>query len=64
MMKDNRRLINAVSWIIRADAPDRDLPPEYGNWKNTHRRFCRWQDRDVERSEEIKTLQAAGRSSK
>ncbi|MDR2193978.1 MAG: hypothetical protein LBP19_05875 [Treponema sp.] len=20
---------------------------EYGDWKNTHRRFCRWRDRDV-----------------
>ena len=26
-------------------APWRDLPPDYGEWKNTHRRFCRWRDR-------------------
>ncbi|MFL9610525.1 hypothetical protein ACKF11_10630 [Methylobacillus sp. Pita2] len=24
----------------------RDLPPAYGDWKNTHRRFCRWCDRN------------------
>ena len=30
-----------------ARAPWRDLPPDYGDWKNTHRRFCRWRDRGV-----------------
>jgi transposase len=42
--KDNRRFINAVFWILRTGAPWRDLPPDYGNWKNVHRRFCRWRD--------------------
>lgn len=28
-------------------APWRDLPPSYGDWKNTHRRFCRWRDKGV-----------------
>jgi transposase len=50
MAKDNRRFINAVSWIIRTGAPWRDLPPKYGDWRNTHRRFCRWRDRDVWKS--------------
>ena len=45
--KDNRKFINAVVWILRTGAPWRDLPPDYGNWKNTHRRFCRWRDRGV-----------------
>ncbi len=27
--------------------PWRDLPPDYGDWKNTHRRFSRWRDRGV-----------------
>ena len=40
--QDNRRFINAVFWIFW-----RDLPPDYGDWKNTHRRFCRWRDRNV-----------------
>ena len=43
--KDNRLFINAVFWILRAGAPWRDLPPDYGDWKNTHRRFCRWRDK-------------------
>jgi transposase len=39
---DNRRFLNAVFWIHRTGAPWRDLPPDYGDWKNTHRRFTRW----------------------
>ena len=39
--------IDAVCWILRTGSPWRDLPPDYGDWKNTHRRFCRWRDRGV-----------------
>ena len=45
--RDNRQFINAVIWILRTGAPWRDLPPYYGDWKNTHRRFCRWRDKGV-----------------
>ena len=45
--QDNRQFINAVFWILRTGAPWRDLPPDYGDWKNVHRRFCRWRDRGV-----------------
>ena len=45
--EDNRRFINAVFWVLRTGAPWRDLPPDYGGWKNTHRRFCRWRDKGV-----------------
>ena len=44
---DNRTFINAVFWILRTGAPWRDLPPDYGDWKNTHRRFCRWRDKGI-----------------
>ena len=43
--ENNRRFLNAVLWILRTGAPWRDLPPDYGDWKNTHRRFCRWRDK-------------------
>lgn len=43
--KNNRLFINAVFWILRTGAPWRDLPHDYGDWKNTHRRFCRWRDK-------------------
>jgi transposase len=45
--KDNRLFINAIFWILRTGAPWRDLPPEYGDWKNTQRRFCRWRDKGI-----------------
>jgi len=45
--EDNRRFVNAVLWILRTGSPWRDLPPDFGGWKNTHRRFCRWRDRGV-----------------
>ncbi len=38
---------NAIFWILRTGAPWRDVPPDYGDWKNTHRRFCRWRDKGV-----------------
>ena len=44
---DNRLFINAVFWILRTGAPWRGLPPDYGDWKNTHRRFCRWRDKKI-----------------
>jgi transposase len=44
---DNRRFINAVCWILRTGSPWRDLPADYGDWKNTHRRFCRWRDQGI-----------------
>ena len=45
--KDNRLFLNAIFWILRSGAPWRDLPPDYGDWKNTHRRFCRWRDKGI-----------------
>lgn len=44
---DNRCFLNGVLWVLRTGAPWRDLPPDYGDWKNTHRRFCRWRDKGV-----------------
>jgi transposase len=45
--RDNRQFINAVLWILRSGSSWRNLPKEYGDWKNTHRRFCRWRDKGV-----------------
>lgn len=47
LAKDNRQFINAVLWILRTGAPWRDLPPDFGDWKNTHRRFSRWRDKGI-----------------
>ena len=45
--RDTRQFINGVFWILRSGAPWRDLPETYGNWKNVHRRFCRWRDKGI-----------------
>jgi transposase len=45
--RNNRQFINAVFWILRTGAPWRDLPPDYGGWSNTHRRFIRWRDKGI-----------------
>ena len=41
---NNRKFVNGALWILRTGSPWRDLPSSYGDWKNTHRRFCRWRD--------------------
>lgn len=45
--RDNRLFINAVFWILRTGARWRDLPPDDGDWKNVHRRFCRWRAKEA-----------------
>lgn len=45
--KDNRMSLNAVFWNLCTGARRRDLPPDLGDWKNIHRRFCRWRGREV-----------------
>ena len=44
---NNRRFLNGVFWILRTGAPWRDLPSDFGHWKNVQRRFCRWRDRGI-----------------
>jgi|CXWL01.1.fsa_nt_gi transposase len=47
LARDNRQFINAVFWIMRTGAPWGDLPPDYGDWSNTHRCFIRWRDKGI-----------------
>lgn len=44
---DARLFLDAVLWIVRTDAPWRDLLPEFGNWNSTFRRFRRWVQANV-----------------
>lgn len=39
--KDHRTVLNGILWILRTDAPWRDLPEQYGNWKTVYSRFRR-----------------------
>ena len=38
----NRRFVEAVIYKFRTGTPWRDLPTDFGGWKNTHKRFSRW----------------------
>ena len=44
---DNRRFVEAVLYRYRTGIPRRDLPEQFGDWKNTHRRFSRWAQKGV-----------------
>lgn len=41
---DDRRIVNAILWVLRSGAPWRDLPERYGSWKTANSRFYRWRD--------------------
>jgi transposase len=40
--RNNRRMINAMLWVLRTGAPWRDLPEHYPPWKSVYTRFSRW----------------------
>lgn len=44
---NNRLFVEAVLWIARTSSPWRDLPPLFGNWNSTFRRFSRWSEGGV-----------------
>ena len=39
---DDRKIMNAIFYVLRTGMPWRDLPERFGDWKNVHRRFSRW----------------------
>ena len=45
--RGNRSFVEAVLWRFRSGATWRDIPPEFGAWKNIHTRFTRWAERGV-----------------
>jgi transposase len=44
---DNRLFVDAVLWLVRAGAPWRDLPEEFGKWNSAFKRFRRWARKGV-----------------
>jgi transposase len=52
-----RRLLDGIRWRVRAGAPWRDVPPEYGPWQSVYGLFRRWQ-RDGTWKQLLAVLQA------
>lgn len=45
--EDNRQFVEAILWLVRAGAPWRDLPPQFGKWSSVWKRFRRWAQKGV-----------------
>jgi transposase len=45
--RSNRRMVNAMLWVLRTGAPWRDLPEHYPPWKSVHTRFSRWSQQGI-----------------
>jgi transposase len=41
-IKDKRRTVNGILWVLRTGARWRDMRKRYGNWNSTFVRFTRW----------------------
>jgi transposase len=39
---DRRKIVDGILWMLRAGAPWRDLPPEFGPWQTVWRLFDEW----------------------
>jgi transposase len=48
--QDNRRLINAIIWILCTGTPWCDLPSNYGNWNSAAKQFRRWVEQGVRKA--------------
>jgi transposase len=40
--RDPREVLNGILWILRTDAPWKDLPQLYPPYQTCHRRFQQW----------------------
>ena len=45
--KDDRRVLNGISYILRTGAPWRDLPERYGPRTTVYNRYVRWGERGI-----------------
>jgi transposase len=44
---NDRRVLNGILWILRSDAPWRDLPESYGPYTTCYNRFVRWRQAGI-----------------
>jgi len=45
--KSNRRMVDAMVWILKTGSPWRDLPGHFGPWQSVYSRFRRWTQQGV-----------------
>jgi transposase len=43
----NRKMVEAMVWILRTGAPWRDLPRHFGPWQSAYTRFRRWSQQGI-----------------
>ena len=58
---DDRKIINAIFYVLRTGMPWRDLPERYGPYRTAYNRFNRWSRRGIWKR--IDTLAATSRDS-
>jgi transposase len=39
---NDRRVLDGIFWVLRSDAPWRDLPENFGPYTTCYNRFVRW----------------------
>ena len=39
---DDRKIMNAIFYVLRTGMPWRDLPERFGPWKSVYNRFANW----------------------
>jgi len=44
---DDRKVMNAIFYVLRTGMPWRDLPERYGPYTTAYNRFNRWSRRDI-----------------
>ena len=44
---DDRRIMNAIFYVLRTGMPWRDLPERYGPYTTAYNRFNRWSERGI-----------------
>ena len=45
--RDNREVLEGILWVMRTEAPWRDMPKAYPPYQTCHRRFQQWSSRMV-----------------
>ena len=45
--RNHRLMLEGICWILRTEAPWRDLPVEFGPWQSVYYRLREWSKKDI-----------------